>query len=83
MIETSATTARWVRRVALAAGPLAAVALWTLLPIGTDPGMLTWTGRLTLGVAAWMAVWWLSEAVPLEATALLPLLRRFSSSWAG
>jgi hypothetical protein len=51
MIETSATTARWVRRVALAAGPLAAVALWTLLPIGTDPGMLTWTGRLTLGVA--------------------------------
>jgi solute carrier family 13 (sodium-dependent dicarboxylate transporter), member 2/3/5 len=74
MIETSATTARWVRRVALAAGPLAAVALWTLPPIGTDPGMLTWTGRLTLGVAAWMAVWWLSEAVPLEATALLPLL---------
>jgi sodium-dependent dicarboxylate transporter 2/3/5 len=60
--------------MALAAGPLAALLVWTLLPVGTDPGSLTWAGRLTLGVAGWMAVWWLSEAVPLEATALLPLL---------
>ena len=27
----------------------------------------------TAGLAAWMAIWWASEAVPLAATALLPL----------
>ena len=30
-------------------------------------------GRATAGLAAWMAVWWLSEAIPVYATALLPL----------
>lgn len=29
---------------------------------------------LTLGLAAWMAIWWATEAVPLAITALLPLL---------
>ncbi|HQX46672.1 MAG TPA: DASS family sodium-coupled anion symporter [Steroidobacteraceae bacterium] len=29
---------------------------------------------LTLGLAAWMAIWWATEAVPLAVTALLPLL---------
>jgi len=28
----------------------------------------------TLGLAAWMAIWWATEALPLAATALLPLL---------
>ncbi|GIW99294.1 MAG: di- and tricarboxylate transporter [Pirellulaceae bacterium] len=33
----------------------------------------SWEGRATLAVMVWMAVWWLSEAVPITVTALLPL----------
>lgn len=62
----------WGRRAALLAGPLGAAALWWALPSG-DPA-LSPGGRLTLAVGLWMAVWWLTEAIPLEATALLPLL---------
>lgn len=31
-------------------------------------------GRATAAVAVWMAVWWLTEAIPLYATAFLPLV---------
>ena len=31
-------------------------------------------GRATMALAAWMAVWWMTEAVELYATALLPLV---------
>lgn len=64
--------ARWRGRAALLAGPLAAATLWWALP--ADAAGLTPAGRSTLAVGAWMAVWWLTEALPLEATALLPLL---------
>jgi sodium-dependent dicarboxylate transporter 2/3/5 len=64
----------WAKRVALVAGPVAALLIWKLAPIGTGPADLTAPGRLTLAFAAWMAIWWLSEAVELEATALLPLV---------
>jgi len=30
-------------------------------------------GRVTAGLACWMATWWLTEAIPVYATALLPL----------
>lgn len=41
--------------------------------------LLPWTlvspeGDLVLGVAAWMVIWWISEAVSISVTALLPLL---------
>ena len=35
--------------------------------IGTD-------ARVVLGMALWMALWWMSEAVPLAVTSLLPLV---------
>ena len=57
------------RSIALVAGPLAAVLLYLLLP---DQG-LTQEGRLTIAIGAWMAVWWLTEPIAIEATALLPL----------
>ncbi len=64
----------WFRRTALVAGPVAALLIWKFAPVGTGPGELSEPGRLTLAFAAWMAIWWLSEAVELEATALLPLV---------
>ncbi len=53
----------------LALGPLGFAALLASpAPSGLEPA--AWA---TAAVAVWMAVWWASEAVPLAATALLPL----------
>ncbi len=56
------------RAVALAAGPLA-----YLLLVAIAPDALSSGARHVLGVLAWMSIWWLTEAVPLGATALLPI----------
>lgn len=70
--------ARAVKRAGLAAGPALAAVVYLLLP-GTYAGMdgavvaLPDAGRATLAVMAWMATWWLTEAVDVSATALLPI----------
>ena len=57
------------RLVALIAGPaLALVLLFLPAPEGMKPE--AW--RL-VALAVWMVVWWLGEAVPIPATALLPI----------
>jgi sodium-dependent dicarboxylate transporter 2/3/5 len=60
---------RVLRRAGLFGGPLAA-ALW--LAIGG--GGMAHDAHVVLGLAMWMALWWMTEAVPLAATALLPLV---------
>ena len=54
----------------LIAGPLAAI----LLGLFFAPDDLEPAGRMTAAMAAWMAIWWASEAVPFAVTALLPLI---------
>lgn len=61
-----------VRWLVLACGP--ALALVVFISLGDDDATLTASGRATAAIAAWMACWWLTEAVPLAATALLPLV---------
>ncbi len=51
-------------------GP-AAFMLLVLLPV--PDGMTVEAWRLA-AVAVWMAVWWISEAIPIPATALLPIV---------
>lgn len=66
---------RWpmVKVVALVAGPvLAAAAMLMLGPWGW--GVLTGARAGVAGLAVWMAVWWMTEAVPLAATSLLPIV---------
>ena len=69
--------ARVVRRIGFWAGPALALVLWLTLPVvaGTPtPGVLSAAGRATLAMMAWMATWWMTEAVPIEVTALLPVV---------
>lgn len=57
------------KRIGLFAGPVLAVVVFFLLP-----GDLAQPARLTAAVATVMALWWMTEAIPLAATALLPLV---------
>ena len=56
-------------RLGLLLGP--ALALGVLaLPIGG----LAWDGHLVLAMLVLMATWWITEAIPLAATALVPIV---------
>lgn len=54
-------------RLFLWGGPIAGLALYLLLT------PLTPAERSVSGLTLWMVIWWLTEAVPLGATSLLPL----------
>ena len=69
---------RVVKRAGLVGGPVAGLICYALLPAqySTGPGQwaeLTQAGRATLGVMVVMAAWWLTEAIDIEGTALLPI----------
>ena len=64
--------------VGLFLGPALAVVAWYALPGGYlgDGGAHVVLGpgaRATAATGAWMATWWLTEAIPIPATALLPI----------
>lgn len=61
----------WPRLVALAAGPVIGGLVYVLMSNGSDaPASACMTG----GIAVWMAFWWMTEAIPLAATALIPIV---------
>jgi len=55
------------------AGPALALLTYLLLP-DAEAGGLSDAGRATAAVGVWMALWWMTEAIPLSATALLPVV---------
>lgn len=63
---------RWTRVAALVAGPIAALATHALLAFPESAPAVE--ARWAAGVLVWMAVWWITEAVPLPVTSLLPLV---------
>jgi sodium-dependent dicarboxylate transporter 2/3/5 len=72
-------TAARVKRIGLYGGPALALLCYVLLPLrySTGPGEwveFTQAGRATLSLMVWMAAWWLTEAVDIEVTALLPIV---------
>ncbi|WP_216206000.1 SLC13 family permease [Amycolatopsis aidingensis] len=55
--------------IGLAVGPVLALLVFLVLP-----DSLSTAGKATAAVAVLMAAWWMTEALPLAATALLPLV---------
>jgi solute carrier family 13 (sodium-dependent dicarboxylate transporter), member 2/3/5 len=68
-----------VKRIGLFAGPLLGLAILLILPdqyrnVDGSTTAFAIAGRATLVLLIWMAIWWLTEAIDLSATALLPLV---------
>ncbi|HEV2093607.1 MAG TPA: DASS family sodium-coupled anion symporter [Rubrobacter sp.] len=66
--EVRVSTRAWIGRFL---GPLLAVIAYFALPTSQDG--LSQAGVATVSVGILMAVWWITEALPLPATALLPI----------
>ena len=60
----------WFPNVGRLLGPLAFFLIYYLVD---TPGLAP-EGKLMLGLALWMAIWWITDAVPIAGTALLPLM---------
>jgi sodium-dependent dicarboxylate transporter 2/3/5 len=60
---------RSVRWFGLLGGPAAFLAVL----LSPSPESLSASGWWVAAVAAWMVVWWVTEAIPIPATALLPI----------
>ena len=68
-----------VRAIGLAGGPVLALFVYFALPAGyLDPSgnavPLGHATRATLAMMVWMATWWMTEAVEIEVTSLLPIV---------
>jgi sodium-dependent dicarboxylate transporter 2/3/5 len=60
-----------VQRAGFWIGP----ALFLIIAFAVQPSAALSAGALRMaGLAAWMAVWWATEAIPIAATSLLPLV---------
>ena len=58
------------RRIGLALGPLA----FALAALTAPPAGMPESAWLVAGLTAWMAAWWMTEAMPLAVTAMLPFV---------
>jgi len=67
--EDTPDSPRWIRWGALVLGPVAAI----LIYIWLGQSSLEQGGRATVALGVLMAIWWISEAIPVEATSLLPM----------
>lgn len=59
-----------VKRLGLWLGPLAFLVILLAPPLS---GMSAESQRVA-AIAAWMAIWWITEAIPIPATSLLPIV---------
>jgi solute carrier family 13 (sodium-dependent dicarboxylate transporter), member 2/3/5 len=66
--ERRITTRAWIGRFL---GPILAILAYFTLPTGPD--QLSPEGVAVISVGILMATWWITEALPLPATALLPI----------
>lgn len=79
MTRVPSTAGSLYRRVGLISGPLLAAFLYLLIPesiqdLEGSELQLGMAGRVTGAMTGWMAVWWMTEAIPIFVTALLPAI---------
>lgn len=60
----------WISRIGLFLGP---IAFCVILGIVESPGLNS-EGLAMLALTVWMAIWWITEAMPIAGTAILPLI---------
>lgn len=65
-------------RMGLVLGPVMAMVVYAAFSMSSSPSTsiasgMSEAGHATAAIAVWMAIWWLTEALPIYATALLPL----------
>lgn len=60
------------KRLGLALGPLSFIVIIFLFPTSSPAG-LSENGKYVLAISVWMIIWWITEAIHVYATALLPL----------
>ncbi|GAB3020144.1 SLC13 family permease [Natronobiforma cellulositropha] len=58
------------QKIGFVLGPL----LFALIILSPTPEGLTPEGQAVAAVTAWVAAWWMSEAIPIPATSLLPIV---------
>lgn len=58
------------QRLGLALGPVLFIVFWFFVDL---PGLAP-EGQAVLACTLWIATWWITEAIPIEATSLLPIL---------
>ena len=78
MTGTDGNARSIIRWAGLVGGPVLAALSYAVLPedyADSSGQLVTFTsaGRVTLGIMIWMALWWLTEAVDISVTALLPI----------
>ncbi|EMM6027271.1 C4-dicarboxylate ABC transporter, partial [Staphylococcus aureus] len=56
--------------IGLILGPL----LFLLTLLFFHPQDLPWKGVYVLAITLWIATWWITEAIPIAATSLLPIV---------
>ncbi len=68
MIEQNKNTL--TKKIGLVVGVLSAVFILVFADLDSQKPQIT----ATLAIAVWMAIWWMTEAVPVAVTALLPVV---------
>jgi solute carrier family 13 (sodium-dependent dicarboxylate transporter), member 2/3/5 len=70
LLKTQSKKLLYPKRIGLIAGPLSFILLVALFP---NPEGLSESGKYVFAISVWMIIWWITEAIPVYATALLPL----------
>jgi solute carrier family 13 (sodium-dependent dicarboxylate transporter), member 2/3/5 len=58
------------KRIGIVAGPTLFILIYFLVPVGT----LNERSITVIAVGSWMVTWWITEAIPIPITAMLPLV---------
>ena len=70
MKDESSSHSTTIKQIGFLAGPLS----FFLILFFVDSSFISAGANKVLGIAAWMIIWWISEAAPIPITALLPLI---------